>query len=161
MHWVEWPYLRQLPAPSQVPSRPQLDGDAIGHALGTRGGSPAWRDKHCPTLSATLQVLHASVQAWLQQTPSGAQKPDAHWGPQVQVSPFARLASPVAQLASGPSEGVPPSTLPPTSARASGPSTEASPPSAFLALPPPHPSATIAPSAPTTHHPARLRCDFM
>jgi hypothetical protein len=161
MHWVELPYLRQLPAPSQVPSRPQLDGDAIGHALGTRGGAPAWRDKHCPTLSATLQVLHASVQAWLQQTPSGAQKPDAHWGPQVQVSPFARLASPVAQLASGPSEGLP-STLPSNSTRASEPSTEASPPSDFLALPPPHPSATIAaPRAPTTHHPARFRCDFM
>ena len=158
MHWVALPYLRQLPAPSQAPSRPQLDGEAIGQAPGTRGGSPACRDKHCPTLSVALQVLHASVQAWLQQTPSGAQKPEVHWGPQVHVSPFARLASPVAQLGSGPSEGLPPSTLPPTSARASGPSTEASPPSDFLALLPPHPIAMIAAQrAPTIHHPARVR----
>src|SRR5262245_49030787 len=106
MHWVALPYLRQLPAPSQVPSRPQVDGRAIGQALGIRGGSPAWRDRHCPTLSVPLQVLHASVQAWLQQTPSGAQKPEVHWAPQVQASPFACFVSPTGQLASGPSEGL-------------------------------------------------------
>jgi hypothetical protein len=155
MHWVALPYFRQLPAPSQVPSSPQLEGDAAGQAVATRGGSPAARDRHCPTLFVALQVLHASVQPWLQQTPSGAQKPDAHWGPQVQVSPSARLASPVAQFAFGPSAD--PSPLPPTSNRPSVPSTEASPPSVFLALPPPHPVAISAVQrAPTTHHPARI-----
>jgi hypothetical protein len=53
-----------------VPSKPQVDAAAATHAVSTRGFVPATTKVHVPGEPAAAQVLHASVQAVLQQTPS-------------------------------------------------------------------------------------------
>ena len=51
-------YLRQPPAPSHVPSRPQVDAGIVVQVDESRGSSPALRITHVPTASGALQVLH-------------------------------------------------------------------------------------------------------
>ena len=60
---------RQAPAPSQVPSRPQLDGSAAGHSFAARGTAPAGTKVQIPGEPWTSQAMHVPVQAVLQQTP--------------------------------------------------------------------------------------------
>jgi hypothetical protein len=67
-------YLRQWPAPSQLPSRPQVDTSELAQVDGVRGGSPAGTNVHTPGALATLQALHVSLHSLLQHTPS-TQKP--------------------------------------------------------------------------------------
>jgi hypothetical protein len=69
-HCVPAVYLRHTPAPSQVPSKPQVDVSAVGQAEGSRGFVPAVRFVQMPIEPAALHVLHDSVHAALQQRPS-------------------------------------------------------------------------------------------
>jgi hypothetical protein len=73
LHIVFSGHLRQAPAPSQVPSKLQLDSGILLHVVASRGLSPDLRITHLPIVSGALQVLHPSVHADSQQTPS-AQK---------------------------------------------------------------------------------------
>jgi len=66
-HTVLLTYLRQAPAPLQVPSLPQVDAAAIGHCDATRGAAPAAIGEHVPTLPASEHDTHVPVQAMLQQ----------------------------------------------------------------------------------------------
>jgi hypothetical protein len=92
-------YLEQAPAPSQVPSRPQVDASAMGHERGSRGRSCLGTKAQVPTEPATSHRLHVSVQALEQQTPSThellAQSPS-----QTQGTPFAlRMPTSASQVA--------------------------------------------------------------
>lgn len=62
--------LRQAPAPSHVPSRPQVEGSEAGQTPAPRGAPPAGTNAQDPGAPAVLQDLHVSVHALLQQTPS-------------------------------------------------------------------------------------------
>ena len=53
-----------------MPFEPQVDTLDVGHMFGERGARPDGTNEHTPGESATLQDLHVSVQAVLQQTPS-------------------------------------------------------------------------------------------
>jgi hypothetical protein len=99
---------RQAPAPSQVPSKPQVETSLFVHPLAVRGANPAVIDEHVPTEFCAAHVLHASVQAEPQQTPS-AQKPLEHSPGQAHGCPtaFLMLASP--QVAPSPLGTLPPS----------------------------------------------------
>jgi hypothetical protein len=66
-HWVPGMYLRQAPAPSQVPSLPQVDAAAIGHCVATSGAEPAGMGEQVPTLPAIEHDVQVPVQALLQQ----------------------------------------------------------------------------------------------
>jgi hypothetical protein len=68
-HSVPVGCLRHFPWPSQVPSRPQLDAGDAAQSL-ARPLSPFATKEHVPGAFGPLQVLHVSVQALLQQTPS-------------------------------------------------------------------------------------------
>ena len=61
-------HLRQAPAPSQVPSVPQLEAALAVHSL--RGLVPGSENLHVPTLFVALQVWQVPLQAVSQQTPS-------------------------------------------------------------------------------------------
>jgi len=61
-------HLRQAPAPSQVPSLPQLEAAEAGHSL--CGLVPGSANLHVPMLFVALQVWQVLLQAVLQQTPS-------------------------------------------------------------------------------------------
>jgi hypothetical protein len=61
-------YSRQLPAPLQAPSRPQLEMPSSGHSL--RGSVPGSAATQVPTESADAQVRQMPEQSVLQQTPS-------------------------------------------------------------------------------------------
>jgi hypothetical protein len=67
-HWVPATHLRQAPAPSQVPSVPQLEAAEAVHSL--RGLVPGSENLHVPTLFVALQVWQVPLQAVSQQTPS-------------------------------------------------------------------------------------------
>jgi hypothetical protein len=67
-------YLRQWPAPSQLPSRPHADTSDLAQVDGVRGASPDGTNVHTPGALPTLQDMHVSLQSLLQQTPS-TQKP--------------------------------------------------------------------------------------
>jgi hypothetical protein len=70
MHIVPLGYLRQAPAPSHVPSRPQvLEGD-IAQSEGWRGSPPLTRETQVPSDPVSAQVRQPLVQASLQQNPS-------------------------------------------------------------------------------------------
>src|SRR5271170_4073140 len=68
---------RHAPAPSHMPSKPHVVGSAFTHDEAWRGGAPDERNVHVPGF-VPAHVLHDSVQAVLQQTPS-TQKLLAHW----------------------------------------------------------------------------------
>jgi hypothetical protein len=92
---------RQPPAPSHVPSKPHVDAAAATHAVASRGFVPATTKVHVPGDPAAAQVLHASVQAVLQQTPSTQKllaQSDAH--SQVCPADFFVAASPPLHAAS-------------------------------------------------------------
>jgi hypothetical protein len=80
--------LRQAPAPSHVPSRPQVDGSEAGQTLALRGAPPAGTNAQVPGAPAVLHDLHVSVQAVLQQTPS-TQNPLAQSPAHPQAAPLA------------------------------------------------------------------------
>jgi hypothetical protein len=69
-HSVPAAYLRQAPAPSQVPSKPQVAVSAAGQVDWSRGFEPAGMKVQVPMEPAALHVLHDSVQAALQHRPS-------------------------------------------------------------------------------------------
>ena len=71
-------HLRQAPAPSHVPSSPQLEAASCAHSLS--GSVPAVTARQRPSAAPVLafaQALQAPPQADSQQTPS-TQKPLAH-----------------------------------------------------------------------------------
>jgi hypothetical protein len=82
--------LRQAPAPSHVPSRPQVGGSGAGRPLAVRGAAPAGTKAQIPWEPGVLQDLQVSVQLLLQQTPS-TQNPLAQSPPQPQAAPLAPL----------------------------------------------------------------------
>jgi hypothetical protein len=67
-HSLPATYRRQAPAPSQVPSSPQLVDGISAHW--SRGSSPAGTDMQVPSLPGTLQLTQVPVHAPAQQTPS-------------------------------------------------------------------------------------------
>jgi hypothetical protein len=82
---VPWAYLRQAPAPSHIPSLPQLVAPSSAHSLA--GSVPAGTGEQVPTLPAMLQASQAPMQALSQQTPS-AQIPLEHSPGAVQSAPI-------------------------------------------------------------------------
>ena len=112
LHTVPAGCLRQCPCPSHVPSRPQVDAGVAAQA-DRSSGTPFATKEQMPGALAALQVLHVSVQALLQQTPS-TQKPLWQSPAQPHAWPFAfrALASAVAQDAS-PASGFEPPLSPP------------------------------------------------
>jgi hypothetical protein len=92
--WARQPMLvsqkSHLPAPSQVPFRPQLLW-ALARQRALGSAPPSGTGEQVPTLPVTLQLWHvpvvASVQAVLQQTPS-VQNPLRHWSALEQLAPF-------------------------------------------------------------------------
>ena len=81
-HWVPAPQLRQAPAPSQVPSSPQLVGAEALQSL--RTSVPETAGVQCPTVPTPLQFS--------QQTPS-TQNPLWQSPFPVQAMPFAWTAT--------------------------------------------------------------------
>jgi hypothetical protein len=150
-HRVPASYFRQAPAPSQVPSSPHVLGFVAAQVLSSRGCVPAEANVQVPMAVGAEQVLHVSVQAVLQHTPS-TQKLLAHSAehPQSRPSSFCprastgqdptppSIASPWASFASR--AAVPESAALP-------PLPPAPPPSTCNEAPPPQPSATTANSA--------------
>ncbi len=76
--------LRQLPAPSHLPSRPQVLAAVAAQVVALRGLPPAAMPTHDPAFPGAEHVLHPSVQAVLQHTPS-TQNPLAQSVPHVQA----------------------------------------------------------------------------
>jgi|SRR5665213_153049 len=106
MH-TEPKYLWQAPAPSQVPSVPQVATGCTGQSEGLRGMAPDVRLVHVPSEPLAAQVWQPPVQALLQQTPS-TQNPLWHCPLQAQAAPAACLAPLEPHASCEPS--VPPST---------------------------------------------------
>jgi hypothetical protein len=82
--------LRQAPAPSHVPSRPQVDGSEAGQTPALGGAPPAGTNAQIPGAPAVLHDLHVSVHALLQQTPS-TQNPLAQSPSHPQAAPLVPL----------------------------------------------------------------------
>ena len=74
LHGVPAAYLRQPPAPSQVPSSPQVLAMLAAHVLAPRGLPPVSMPTQVPADASAAHVMQPSVQAVLQQIPS-TQKP--------------------------------------------------------------------------------------
>jgi len=85
-HTVPVGYLWQPPAPSQVPSVPQL-GAPLSAQMACGSGAAAGLDAQVPSEVDSAQLRQAPVQAELQQTPS-TQKLEAHSLPAEQGCPF-------------------------------------------------------------------------
>jgi hypothetical protein len=83
-------YLRQAPAPSHLPSKPQVVTSAVWHAVESRGAMPAGMNVHVPIVAE--QVWQGSVQATLQHTPS-TQKPLEQSPGHLQAWPLAFFVS--------------------------------------------------------------------
>ena len=73
LHSVPAGYLRQCPWPSHVPSSPQVETAPTGQAADC-SGTPFGTNVQIPGALWSLHVLHVSVHALSQQTPS-TQKP--------------------------------------------------------------------------------------
>jgi hypothetical protein len=67
-HCVPLTCLRHPPAPSQVPSLPQVEAAAAGHCDATSGATPAGIGVQVPTLPVTEHDMQVPMQAELQQT---------------------------------------------------------------------------------------------
>jgi hypothetical protein len=80
-------YLRQAPAPSHTPSRPQVSTPSSAHW--SRGSVPTSAATHVPTLFCAAQVMQVPAHSELQQTPS-VQNPLAHSSPAVHGAPSTR-----------------------------------------------------------------------
>jgi hypothetical protein len=98
-HGVPSGCLRQWPAPSHVPSVPQVEGASAEHP-GRLGRPPAPTSVHVPCRPADTQVRHAPSQSASQHTPS-MQKPLAQSLAQVHAAPNA--ARPASAPAHAPS----------------------------------------------------------
>jgi hypothetical protein len=155
---------RQAPAPSHVPSFPQVNATSTGQAPAVRGGLPLGTAPQTPTLPAVLQRMQSPVQAVLQQTPS-AQKAVTHssanrhgWpialisigGRSAPMLPPPPPAAPAAPLFAAPAPPTPSSPAPPPPAPAPLADAPAMPPpstpgasSVRLA----HPIEIVAPNA--------------
>ena len=83
-HIVPAAYRRQAPAPSQVPSVPQLGAPLSVHWFS--GSAPTATKVQVPAVPASAQERQVPVQLELQQTPCW-QRPEAHSTPPVQVVP--------------------------------------------------------------------------
>ena len=86
---VPGPHLRQAPAPSQLPSRPQVVGAEAVQSL--RASDPDTAGVQVPRVPTPSQVMQVPVQADAQQTPS-TQKPLWQSPVEEQVVPFASCA---------------------------------------------------------------------
>jgi hypothetical protein len=82
-HWVPAGWKRQLPAPSQVPSWPQVDG---APAMQDGEEAPAGSWWHRPRKPETLQLRQVPQLSASQQTPS-VHWPLPHWPSPVQAKP--------------------------------------------------------------------------
>jgi hypothetical protein len=83
-HMVPAAYLRQAPAPSQVPSSPQVAPPASVHWFS--GSWPAVTSEHVPRLPASAHDRQVPVHELVQQTPCW-QMPVPHSAPAVQAAP--------------------------------------------------------------------------
>jgi len=83
-HVVPPEYLRHAPAPSQVPSAPQVIAPSSSHW--PRGSEPLGASMHWPSLPPIAHDLHVPAHAVVQQTPC-AQNVDAHSLPAVHDAP--------------------------------------------------------------------------
>ena len=112
-HCVPLMYLRHPPAPSQVPSLPQVEAAAIGHCDATSGAPPAAIGEQVPTLPVSEHDMQVPVQAVLQQTlltqfpdAQSVPEPDGHEPPigilpqlmLTQVFPVVQSAAVVVQV---------------------------------------------------------------
>jgi hypothetical protein len=111
-------YLRQAPAPSQTPSRPQLATPSSGHSL--RGSLETSAGRQVPRVPADAHEWQGAEQSVLQQTPSKQYPlwhsvPTAHGLPSTErgISPFGAGRSNEPSPAAPPSTDAPP---PPVSA---------------------------------------------
>jgi len=92
LHIVLTGYLRQPPAPSHFPSKPQVVGNVVTQVVESRGVAPTARFAHVPAGAlGDAQLLQPPVHASVQQTPS-TQKPLAHSALQVHGIPGAFAA---------------------------------------------------------------------
>jgi len=83
-HMVPAAYRRQPPAPSQVPSVPQVEARLSAHWFS--GSPPTGTNVHVPGVPASAHDRQVPVQLELQQTPCW-QRPDAHSVPPAHVVP--------------------------------------------------------------------------
>lgn len=97
-------YERHFPAPSQVPSRPQVDASCVGHWVAIRGFTPDGVNVQVPSAVGRPQDMQLSPQALSQQKPS-AQKPVEHWALQVHACPLDLFRDP-SSFGHGPSEDI-------------------------------------------------------
>jgi len=112
-HCVPLTCLRHPPAPSQVPSVPQVDAPVVGHCDATSGGLPAAIGEQVPTLPVSEHDVQVPVQAVLQQTlltqnpdAQSVPRPDGHEPPigilpqlmATQVLPIVQSAALVVQV---------------------------------------------------------------
>jgi hypothetical protein len=86
---VPAPHLRQAPAPSQLPSSPQVVGAEAVQSL--RPSLPDTAGVQVPAVPTPLQVIQVCVQAVAQQTPS-MQKPLWQSPVEAQAVPFVSCA---------------------------------------------------------------------
>lgn len=84
-HTVLAGYLRQAPAPSHVPSRPQDAEPSSAHS--PRGSVPGAAGTQVPARSGMAQDMQVPEQALSQQSPS-TQNPLSHWAAAVHGAPF-------------------------------------------------------------------------
>jgi hypothetical protein len=89
-HWVPATYVRQAPAPLQVPSVPQVEVDVVAHWEVGVGAWPVATGEQVPGLPLSAHDMQVPVQAELQQTPC-AQNPEAHALARVQAAPGGSL----------------------------------------------------------------------
>jgi hypothetical protein len=80
--------LRQAPAPSQLPSLPQVETATDAHC--SSGSWPAGTIAHVPELPERLQERQVPAQVVEQHTPCW-HRPVAHWLAAVHAAPVARL----------------------------------------------------------------------
>ena len=92
---------RQAPAPSQVPSKPHVEGSADAHAVASRGLAPAMANVHVPGEPGAAHVLHDSAHAVPQHTPS-TQKLLEHSEAHPQAWPVAFFVAASPHVTSGP-----------------------------------------------------------
>ena len=79
-------YRSHLPAPSHMPSRPQVAASLLAQSLAVRGTLPAGTGRQVPSELSSEQVMQVPVHALSQQTPS-TQNPLLHWVSQEQARP--------------------------------------------------------------------------
>jgi hypothetical protein len=96
-HIVPSGYLRQAPAPSHLPSRPQVLADDTAQSEASRALEPLVRATHVPSDPVRAQVRQPLLQLSLQQNPS-TQKLLAHSDAHVHDCPFAFWAPPPSGL---------------------------------------------------------------